>query len=174
LTQIFIFIGSLFLDSCKVFACCSLLSDDDDPNRDATTAPLLDTLTVTKTPSQEAAMVVKSLESHAKKGTPTHASKHLKKVAVVGTFLETHRPVASLDDVRIASYSRLFYCLDFSSHSFIWQILMKKFLFLGTGIVEFLKTARASQGMPIFVLCLVLVPMFPVISYSICYSCFGL
>jgi hypothetical protein len=123
---------------------CSLFSDDDDPKRDAATAPLLDILTVAKMPSQEAAMVVKSPEAPAKKGTPARASKHLKKAAGVGTSLETHRPVASPDDVSIASYSRLFYCLDFSSHAFVWQILMKKFLSLGTKCVEFLKTARAS------------------------------
>jgi hypothetical protein len=51
---------------------------------------------------------------------------------------------------------------------------MKKFLSLGTECVEFLKTARALQGMPVFLLCLVLVPVFPVVSYSMCFSCFGL
>jgi hypothetical protein len=44
------------------FAFCSLLSGDDDPKRDAAAAPLLDTLTITKVPSQEEAMVVKSPE----------------------------------------------------------------------------------------------------------------
>jgi hypothetical protein len=103
----------------KFFAFCSLLSDDDDPKRDVATAPLLDTLTVTKMPSQEAAIIVKSQEAPAKKGTPARASKRLKKEAAMGTSLETHRPVASPDDVSIASYSRLFYCLDFSSHAFV-------------------------------------------------------
>jgi hypothetical protein len=120
-------------------------------------------------PSQEDATVVKLPEAPAKKGTPARASKRLKKAAVVGTSLETHRPVASPNDVSITSCSWLFYCLDFSSHAFVWQILMKKFLSLRTECVKFLKTARASQGMPIFVLCLVLVPMFPVVSYSICF-----
>jgi hypothetical protein len=45
----------------------------------------LDILTITKMPSQEAAVVVKSPEAPAKKGTPARASKHLKKVAAVGT-----------------------------------------------------------------------------------------
>jgi hypothetical protein len=144
LTQIFIFISSLSLDSCKKFAFCSLLSDDDDSKRDAATTPLLDTLTSAKTPSQVDAAVVKLPEAPAKKGTPACASKHLKKAAAVGTSLETHRPVASPDDVSIASCSRLFYCLDFSSLAFVWQILMKKFISLGTECVEFLKTARAT------------------------------
>jgi hypothetical protein len=45
------------------FAFCFLLSDNDDPKRDATAVPLLDTLTITKAPSQEDTMVVKSLEA---------------------------------------------------------------------------------------------------------------
>jgi hypothetical protein len=95
------------------FAFCSLRSDNDDPKRDAATAPLLDTLTVTKAPSQEDTRVVKSLEAPAKKGTPTCASKRLKKAVAVGTSLEAHRPVASSDDVSIASCSQFFRFLDF-------------------------------------------------------------
>jgi hypothetical protein len=49
-------------------------------------------------------MVVKSPEAPAKKGTPSRASKRLKKAMAVGTSLDTHRPVASPDDVSIASY----------------------------------------------------------------------
>jgi hypothetical protein len=162
------------LTHAKFFAFCSLPSDDDDLKRDAAIAPLLDIFTVAKMLSQEASTVVKSPEAPAKKGTPARASKCLKKAAVVGASLDTHRPVASPDDVSIAFYSRLFYCLNFSSHAFLWQILMKKFLSLGTKCVKFLRTARALQGMPVFVLCLVLVPVFPVVSYCICFSCFGL
>jgi hypothetical protein len=44
------------------FAFCSLLSDDDDPKRGAVAAPLLDTLIITKVPSQEKVVVVKSPE----------------------------------------------------------------------------------------------------------------
>jgi hypothetical protein len=149
------------------FASCSLRSDDDDPKRDATTAPLLDNLTITKAPSQEDAMVVKSPEAPTKKGTPAHASKRPRKAVVVGTSLEDHLPMVSSDDVSIASCSRFFHFLDFFSHAFVCQILMKKFLSLGTECVEFLKFARASQGMPVFVLCLVLVLVFPVVTYSL-------
>jgi hypothetical protein len=72
----------------------------------------LDTLIVAKMPSQEAATVVKSPEAPAKKGTPAHASKRLKKAAAVGASLDTHRPVASPDDVSITSYGRLFLLLE--------------------------------------------------------------
>jgi hypothetical protein len=93
LTQILIFIHFISLDLCKVFACGSLSSDNEDPKRDVAAAPLLDTLATSEAPSQEDAMVVKSPEAPAKKGTPTHASKRLKKATATGTSLDTHRPV---------------------------------------------------------------------------------
>jgi hypothetical protein len=101
------------LTHAKFFAFGSLSSDDEDPKRDAATAPLLDTLAASKAPSQEAAMVVKSPEAPAKKGTPAHASKHLKKATAAGASLDTHRPVGSPDDVSTASYGLLFLLLEF-------------------------------------------------------------
>jgi hypothetical protein len=59
LTRIFIsLVLALFVDA--KFCFFSLLSDDYDPKRYAAAAPLLDTLIITKVPSQEEAMVVKS------------------------------------------------------------------------------------------------------------------
>jgi hypothetical protein len=143
------------------FAFCFLLSDDDDPKRDAAAALLLDILTVTKAPSQENAMVVRSPEALAKKGIPARASKRLKKAVAVGTSLEAHRPMASSDDVSIASSSRFFDCLNLSSQAFVWHTLMQKFLSLGTECIEFLRTARASQGMPILCYVFYLFSCFP-------------
>jgi hypothetical protein len=80
--------------------------------------------------------------------------------------------VGSSDDVSTASYGMLFLLLEFSSHAFLWQILMKKFLSLGTECVEFLKAAQASQG-KLFVLYLLLVScVFPwfLIRLSFSYS----
>jgi hypothetical protein len=57
----------------------SLLSDDDDPKKDATAVPLLDTLTITKAPFQEEAMVVKLPEVPPKKSSHVRASKCLKR-----------------------------------------------------------------------------------------------
>jgi hypothetical protein len=57
---------------------CFLLRDDDDPKKDAAAAPLLDALTISKEPSQEEVVVVKSLTVPPAKSTPTRASKHLK------------------------------------------------------------------------------------------------
>jgi hypothetical protein len=59
-------------------------------------------------------VVVNPLTFPPTKSTPTRAFKHLKKMVVVGTSLEAHRPTTSSDDVSIASCSRFFHCLIFS------------------------------------------------------------
>jgi hypothetical protein len=84
------------------FAFCSLHSDDDDPKKDVVAAPLLDVLTASKELPREETVVTRSLTVPPVKGTPTRASKRLKKIAVVGTSLEVHRPAASSKDVSIA------------------------------------------------------------------------
>jgi hypothetical protein len=86
----------------------SLFSDDDDPKRDAAAAPLLDTLTITKEPSREEAVVVRSPEVPPKKSTFVHASKRLKKVGAASTSLEVPRPAASLDNVSNAFCTHFF------------------------------------------------------------------
>jgi hypothetical protein len=93
----------LFVDSK-----CSLLRDDDDPKKDAAAVPLLNALTISKEPSREETMVVKSSTIPPTKITPIHASKRLKKAATVSTSLEAHRPAASSDDVSITSCTLFF------------------------------------------------------------------
>jgi hypothetical protein len=96
------------------FAFCSLLSDDDDPKRDAAASPLLDTLIITKASSQKEAVVVKSLELSPKKSTPVRASKRLKKVVAASTSLEIPRPAASSENMsKCFLYSKVFCCLNF-------------------------------------------------------------
>jgi hypothetical protein len=114
-----------------------LLSDDDDPKKDAVAAPLFDALTVSKEPSKEEAMVVKSSTVPPEKSTPARASKHLKKAVTVSTSLEVHRPEASSDNVSSASCTRFFCRFVFFSHTFVLQILMQKFLSLGAECAGF-------------------------------------
>jgi hypothetical protein len=71
-------------------------------------------LTISKEPSQEEVVVVKSSTVPPEKSTPTRASKHLKRTATVSTSLEVHRPTASLNDVSSASCTQFFCCLIFS------------------------------------------------------------
>jgi hypothetical protein len=94
---------------CLLFV--SLFSENEDPKRDAATAPLVNTPTANEQPSQEAAMVVKLPKAPPKKGN-SHASKRLKKAAVASTSLDTHRPVGAADDVSIASCGLLFLLLE--------------------------------------------------------------
>jgi hypothetical protein len=87
---------------------CSLFSDNDNPRRDAATAPLVDAPATDEPPSQEAAVVAKSPEAAVKKGTSSRASKRLKKVSVASASLDTHRPVGSTDDVSTTFCGLLF------------------------------------------------------------------
>jgi hypothetical protein len=50
-------------------------------------------------------MVTKSLTVPFAKGTPTRASKRLKKIAAVGTSLEAHQPAVLSKNVSIALFS---------------------------------------------------------------------
>jgi hypothetical protein len=83
---------SLSLPFCFVDSKFVLLRDDDEPKKDATAAPLLGALAISKELPQEETVVIKSLIVPSAKGTPTHASKRLKKTATVGTSLEAHQP----------------------------------------------------------------------------------
>jgi hypothetical protein len=81
---------------------CSLFSDNENPKKDAATAPLVDAPTVDKPPFQEATVVVKSPDAPVKKGNSSRASKCLKKAPMASTSLDTHQPVSSTDDVSTA------------------------------------------------------------------------
>jgi hypothetical protein len=85
-----------------VSAFCSFFSDNENPKRDAATAPLVDAPTADEPPSQEAVVVVKSSDAPVKKGTSSRASKRLKNAPMASTSLDTHRPVSSADDVSTA------------------------------------------------------------------------
>jgi hypothetical protein len=96
------------LDLCKVSTLLFLFSDNENPKKDAATAPIVDAPAVDEPPSQEAAVVPKSPEAAVKKAD-SHASKCLKKALVASTSLDAHRPMSSADDVsttfHLAAYS---------------------------------------------------------------------
>jgi hypothetical protein len=102
-----------------VFAFCFLCSDNEYPKWDTATASAIDTPASNEPPSQEAGAVVQLPEAPLKKGNP-RASKRLKKIVVASTSLDTHRPVISADDVSTTSCNLFFYCLNFSSHVFLF------------------------------------------------------
>jgi hypothetical protein len=95
------FTHSLSFDLCEVFAFCFLCSDNENPKKDATTAPSVEA-TATDEPSfQEVAPVVKLKEAPAKRVSSSRGSKHLKKTTGSSASLDTHQPMSSSDNVSI-------------------------------------------------------------------------
>jgi hypothetical protein len=86
-----------------------LFSDNEDLKKCAATSPIVDAPVIDEPPSQEAAVVPKSLEVATKKAG-SRASKRLKKVSAASTSLDTPRPVISPDDVSVVYF---FYLLAF-------------------------------------------------------------
>jgi hypothetical protein len=88
----------------KSLAFCFLRSDNEDPKRDAATAPSAETMAADEPSLQEVDPVVKSPKApkaSVKKVTATRGSKCLKKSTDAGASLETHRSTSSSDDVRV-------------------------------------------------------------------------
>jgi hypothetical protein len=92
----------------SVLLFCSFGSDNENPKKDATTAPIIDAPAIDEPPSQEVDVVPKSPEAIVKKAT-SRASKRLKKASVVSSSLDDHRPTSFNDDVSttflLAAYS---------------------------------------------------------------------
>jgi hypothetical protein len=108
LTQLFILYLAFFLSTyAKALAFYFLCSDNEDPKRDATTAPSSDTRAADKPSVQEVEPVVKSSKTPkaskapVKKPVATRGSKHLKKSIDTGVSLEIHQSTSSSDDVRV-------------------------------------------------------------------------
>jgi hypothetical protein len=82
----------------SVLLFCFFFGDNENPKKDAATAPIVYAPAIDKPPSQEADVVPKSLEAVVKKAA-SRASKRLKKASVVSTSLDAHRSTSSADDV---------------------------------------------------------------------------
>jgi hypothetical protein len=112
---------------CSTFA--SFISDDEDPKKFPSTAPIADAPVVEEPPSQEAAVVPKSLEATTKKVGP-RASKHLKKASTASVSFDASSLAIPTDDVSTVC----FYCfmvLNHSPHTLPWTGFAKKVLLLG-------------------------------------------
>jgi hypothetical protein len=96
----------------KSFAFYSFCSHNENPKKDAATAPFVEATAADEPSFQEAAPVVKSPEAPLKKGNP-RASKCLKKAAAISTSLDAHQPMTSADDVSTSPCSLFFYLLGF-------------------------------------------------------------
>jgi hypothetical protein len=103
--MIFPILESLSLPFCFADSKFVLRRADNEPKKDAAAAPLLGALAISKELPQVETMVTKSLTVPSAKGTPTRASKRLKKTLAVGTSLEAHQPVVFPKNVSIALFS---------------------------------------------------------------------
>jgi hypothetical protein len=108
LTQIFIVFPAFFLSTyVKFLAFYFLCSDNEDPKRDATTAPSSDTRAADEPTVQEVEPVMKSAKAPkaskapVKKPVATRGSKRLKKSIDASVSLEIHQSMSSSDDVRV-------------------------------------------------------------------------
>jgi hypothetical protein len=88
-----------FPDLCQVFAFYSFCSDNENPKKDAVTAPSVEVATADEPSFQEAAPVVKSKEAPVKRVSSSGGSKRLKKATDASTSLNAHWPTSSSDDV---------------------------------------------------------------------------
>jgi hypothetical protein len=101
LTQNLSFTRFLSFNLCKVFAFCFLCSDNENPKKDATTAPSVEATAADEPSFQEVAPMVKSKEAPAKRVSSSRGSKRLKKTTGASASLDTHQPTSSFDDVSI-------------------------------------------------------------------------
>jgi hypothetical protein len=135
----------------KSLSFCFLCSDDDDPKRDAAIASSAENIAADDPSVQEVEPAVKSQKAPrapVKKVPVAWNSKRLKKSKGTDVSLEAHGSMNSPDDVR-GDLSLFAFCSlrDLYAHMlFPWQILMKKFVTLGTECAEYFKDARASKG----------------------------
>jgi hypothetical protein len=85
----------------KSLAFCLLCSDNEDPKRDAATAPSAETMATDEPSVQEVEPVVKSPKAPVKKVIVTRGSKRLKKSTDASASLEIHQSTSSSDDVHV-------------------------------------------------------------------------
>jgi hypothetical protein len=83
----------------KPLAFCLFCSDNEDPKRDAATAPFAKTMAADEPSVQEVEPVVKYPKAPVKKVIVTRGSKRLKKSTDAGSSLEIHQSTSSSDDV---------------------------------------------------------------------------
>jgi hypothetical protein len=122
----------------KSLAFCFLCSDNEDPKRDAATAPSAETMAADEPSVQEVEPVVKSpkapnaSKAPVKKVVATRDSKHLKRSTDAGASLEIHQSTRSSDDVRVDPGIFAFApCVIFMLTCFLWTDLDEEIYHFG-------------------------------------------
>jgi hypothetical protein len=102
-----LYLAFFLLTYAKSLAFCFLCSDNEDPKRDAATAPSAETMAIDEPYVQEVGPVVKSSKAPkaskalVKKIIATRGSKRLKKSTDAGASLEIHQSTSSSDNLRV-------------------------------------------------------------------------
>jgi hypothetical protein len=128
-----------------------LCSDDEDPRRDAAIAPSTENMNADESLVQEvepAAKSPKAPRAPIKKVPVSRGTKRSKKSKETDISLEPHESRNSPDDVH-GGFSLFAFCSLRDPYAYVlfpWQILMKKFITLGTECAKYLKAAKASEG----------------------------
>jgi hypothetical protein len=177
------FLLAFRLSSCvKSLSFGFLCSEDEDPKRDAAIAPSTENMNADESPVQEGEPTVKSPKARRppiKKVPVARGNKRSKKSKEADISLEPHESRSSPDDVR-GGFSLFIFCFLRDPYAYVlfpWQIMMKKFMTLGTKCAEYLKSAKASEG-SLFPFTLLISSTFPCsLSYSsfpiFYYRCLG-
>jgi hypothetical protein len=154
LTQLFILYLAFFLSTyVKALAFYFLCSDNEDPKRDATTAASADTRAADEPSMQEVGPVAKSSKAPkaskapVKKPVTTRGSKRLKSRQTPVFPWKSTSPRTPLTMCVLVLVFCFYSLRDLHTHVLVpEQVLMKKFVTLGTECVEYLKASRASDG----------------------------
>jgi hypothetical protein len=116
----------------KSLAFCLLCSDNEDPKRDAATAPSAETMAADEPSVQEVEPVVKYPKAPVKKVVATRGSKCLKKSIDAGASLEIYQSTSSSDDVRVdPGIFTLVPCMIFILTCFFWTDLDEEICHFG-------------------------------------------
>jgi hypothetical protein len=122
----------------------SSCSDDEEPPTDVTAA--LPTSPVVTDEPVEPDVAPRATRSSVKKVPQARYPKRSKKAKEPEVSLEAHASTVSSDDVSNSFLLAFLSCTSALTHSFS-QALLKRFIALGTECAEYLKVAKASEGM---------------------------
>jgi hypothetical protein len=118
--------------------------DDEEPPKDGTATPSI--LPVTADEPAEPDIAPRVTRASVKKIPQTRSLKRSKKEKEADVSLEAHASTVPLDDVS-NSLSLIFLVYTYALTRPFSQALLKRFVALGTECAEYLKVAKASEGM---------------------------
>jgi hypothetical protein len=118
--------------------------DDEEPPKDGTAAPSISPATADE--PAEPVIAPRVTRASVKKIPQARSLKRSKKAKETDVSFEAHTSTVSPDDVS-NSLSLIFLVYIYALTRLFSQALLKRFVALGTECAEYLKVAKASEGM---------------------------